>query len=76
MTLTEIIETWRIEAAKNRRDLAAEAAKIERDIANAVATHSSVAEHYWDKKHRLERRQAILDDMVEALTVMNKEISP
>ena len=37
------------------------------DIADAVAVHGSVVEHYWQKRHRLQREYEAVRAIIEVL---------
>ena len=48
-------------------ELAAWHVKNTREIANCVANHSSLAEHYWQPRYRLEQKLRTVNDMLSVV---------
>jgi len=54
-------------AARLDRQLTAATIKEAKDIRDAVASHSSVVEHYWQNRHRLQRQCEAMDAIIAVL---------
>lgn len=53
---------------RNRRDLIAERARIERMIDTAAAERAKMPDNHWQGRHRLQARQEAIAAIVAALT--------
>jgi len=52
---------------RNRRELAAERARIERMIETAAAERAKMPDNHWQGRHRLQMRQATIAALIAAL---------
>lgn len=62
-----LIEAARNVAGRLDRELTAATLKEAKDIRDCVATHSSVVEHYWQERHRLQRQCEAIAAIIEVL---------
>jgi hypothetical protein len=69
MTMEEFAQDCRAELPKAEAALAAQIERDRAQIADCVATKSSMPEHYWHPRYRLEEQVRALRKLIEALSL-------